>query len=268
MTMLLTDLHIHSNFSDGRHSIPEIVDFYGKRGFKVIAITDHLCDRQSLLGRAAHLLNRSLTEANFPLYLNILKSEAVRALKTYGMLVIPGYEITLNTVSNSRSAHLLVLGYEKLIRVDQDITRMLKEIRSAGALSIAAHPVSTRKLEKQTYFLWDRREELAPLFDAWEVASGPHMFTEVLMSGLPMIANSDLHHFKQMKSWKSLLNCQLSRESVFEAIRKQNLSFTFFDEENCYENRSSRRHFIMDINTRTHDLCELPVSKEKEVACF
>ena len=42
--MLLCDFHIHSNYSDGKLSVPEIVDFYGERGFDCICITDHLAD--------------------------------------------------------------------------------------------------------------------------------------------------------------------------------------------------------------------------------
>jgi hypothetical protein len=47
-----------------------------------------------------------------------------------------------------------------------------RAIRAQGGLAIGAHPVNTRKTEKQTYGLWHRREELAPELDAWEVASG------------------------------------------------------------------------------------------------
>jgi len=67
------------------------------------------------------------------------------------------------------------------------------KIRGQGGIAVAAHPVSTRKLEFQTYHLWNRRDELAQEFDAWEVASGPHLFDEVKESRLPVLATSDLH---------------------------------------------------------------------------
>ena len=41
--MLLCDFHIHTNYSDGKLSVPEVVDFYGG-GFDCICITDHLAD--------------------------------------------------------------------------------------------------------------------------------------------------------------------------------------------------------------------------------
>ena len=40
-------------------------------------------------------------------------------------------------------------------------------------------------MEKQTYHIWDRRHELESLFDAWEVASGPHIFDEVKATSYP-----------------------------------------------------------------------------------
>src|ERR1700744_1190961 len=105
--MFLADLHMHSTFSDGRMTIPELVDFFGSRGFGAIAITDHLCENASFLGKAANYLKRTLNEATFPLYMAILESEGKRAWEQYRMVVIPGYELTKNSVSNHRSAHIL-----------------------------------------------------------------------------------------------------------------------------------------------------------------
>ena len=228
---MLADFHIHSTFSDGKHSIPELIDAYGTRGFGCISITDHLCETETVIGRFATYLGRSLTPATFPLYLEILKSEARRAWIEYGMVVIPGVELTKNSVLNHRSAHIIALGIEGLLCADGDAVDICRSIRRHGGLAIAAHPVSTRKTEKQTYELWGRREELAPEFDAWEVASGPYLFDEVLESGLPMIASSDLHSLKQMTSWKTVLSCERHPEAVLNAIRKQKVKFQFYRDE-------------------------------------
>jgi predicted metal-dependent phosphoesterase TrpH len=231
--MFLADLHIHSTFSDGRMSIPELVDFYGSRGFGAIAITDHLCESASLLGKAANYLKRTLNEATFPLYMAILESEAKRAKEQYGMVVISGYELTKNSVSNHRSAHIVALGASEFMTADGDVLDLARKVRAQGALSIAAHPVSTRKIEKQTYHLWDRREELASEFDAWEVASGPYMFDEVLNTKLPKLATSDLHVAAQITSWKTVFDCERHPEAVMDAIRKQKLSFQYFVEQSA-----------------------------------
>lgn len=229
--MYLCDFHLHSNFSDGKLSIPDLVDYFGKRGFGAIAITDHYCEQTSLIGRASSYLGVTLTAATFPLYQAILQSEKERAWEQYGMCLIPGVEITKNSISNHRSAHFLVLGTLEGIDANLDISEMSLRARSQGGIVIAAHPVSTQKFEKQTFHLWDRREELRSQVDAWEVASGPYLFSEVKNSGLPMIANSDFHSEKNMTSWKTLLKAEKHQEAILQAIKQQELEFYFYKEQ-------------------------------------
>src|SRR4051794_2401187 len=119
--MLRCDFHMHSTFSDGKLTIPQLVDLYGSHGFGAIAITDHLCEEQTLFGKAAAYLGKTLTAATFPLYLEIIKSEAERAWKEYRMVVIPGAEYTKNTLSNHRSAHVIGLGISEVISPDAEI---------------------------------------------------------------------------------------------------------------------------------------------------
>lgn len=228
--MMLCDFHIHSRFSDGKLTIPELIDLYGKRGFGAIAITDHLCEENTFLGRAARYLNRTLTRETFPQYIDTLKKEAERAWRQYRMRVLPGFELTKNTIAHARSAHLVVLGTTQFISADKPIKELLQEIRYHNGLSIAAHPVNTGHREAQTYYLWSKREELRHEFDAWEVASGPKLFPQVLHSGLPLIANSDLHHPRQISSWKTVLHCSPNQQEIFQAIRKQELEFQFYQD--------------------------------------
>ncbi|MCB0390149.1 MAG: hypothetical protein KDD58_02605 [Bdellovibrionales bacterium] len=237
--MLLGDFHIHTNFSDGRLSIPEVIDYYGMRGFDVISITDHLCDNQSLCGMAANYLDKTLTQKTWNLYLETLQAEAERAWFQYRLLVLPGVELTKNSLINSRSAHVLAINVENYINPLQDPYDLAIDIHKQDGLCIAAHPVWTRKVEPQTYHLWDNRWELASVIDAWEVASGPHMFDEVLTSGLPLIANSDFHHPHHMRSWKTLLDCKKNPADILEAIRKQRIKFVFY--ENTQENEYQKQ---------------------------
>lgn len=232
--MIKADLHIHSTFSDGKMTIPEIVDLYGERGFGAIAITDHLCEDVTFLGRVAAYLGRTLTPETFPHYQEVLAREAERAMREYGMLLIPGFELTRNTVSNHRSAHILALGVTSFIDASLPIEEICARIRELGGVSIAAHPVSTRKFEKQTLHLWDRREEFRNLFDAWEVASGTKIFDEVLESGLPVVASSDLHRREQLSSWKTVFFCRPEFSEIREAIRRQDLSIQYYEEAGLY----------------------------------
>jgi hypothetical protein len=228
--MILGDFHIHSTFSDGFLSIPELVDFYGRRGFGVIAITDHLCETKSFLGKSAHFLEKTLTPETFPIYLQEIREQAERAWDRYRMVVIPGFEVTRNSLFNHRSAHILALGCEAFVAADQDVLDIARAIRGAGGLAVAAHPVHTGHFEPQTYHLWNRRRELEQEFDAWEVASGPHLFDQVMKSGLKMIASSDLHHPKQMNSWKTKIDCERHPEAIKECIRRQQIDFVFYQD--------------------------------------
>ncbi len=231
--MILADLHVHSNFSDGKMSIAELVDFYGQRGFGCIAITDHICEEKSFFGFAAGALKYTLTKETFPRYLEMIHQEAERAWEQYQMRVIPGFELSKNSWSNQRSAHILGLGVTEWMAAELDILDMARGIRAQGGIAIAAHPVHTGLWEPQTLHLWNRREELREEFDAWEVASGRRYCQEVHESGLPMVASSDLHHAKQVTSWKTLLKIRAgdpSVEAVLEAVREQRLEFGFWDD--------------------------------------
>lgn len=228
--MFLADLHVHSSFSDGALSIAELVDLYGQRGFGAIAITDHVCEQKTFLGKAAKYLEKTLTPESFPLYMDELLAQSERALREYGMVVIPGLELTKNSFFHHRSAHILGLGIREWMPADLDPLQIARRIREQGGCAIAAHPVPTRKYEAQTFYLWNRREEFRHEFDAWEVASGKVWFSEVEEAGLPMIASSDLHHPNQLSSWKTIFRCARVESDILLAIRKQETEFQFYIE--------------------------------------
>jgi len=231
--MVLGDFHLHSTFSDGKLSIPQIVDFYGERGFGAIAITDHISEEAHLIGKTARYLGKSLTRESFPIYIETIKAEAERAWAQYKMIVLPGMELTKIAIREKHSAHVVVVGAELYMSADAPVEELLKSVRSIGAISIAAHPVDTKKRERQTHYLWNHRDEFQDDFDAWEVASGPYLFDEVAQTKLPKIANSDLHAPSQMRSWKTLVDAELNPEAILEAIRKQRVDFKFYDYEHA-----------------------------------
>lgn len=224
-SILKCDLHIHSQFSDGKLSVRQIVDLYGMRGFGAIAITDHLCEKENLVGKVSHGLNYSLSEDSFKVYMETLKSEAERAWVEYKMLLIPGYEITKNSFINHRSAHILVLGIDSYIQPDLSVDEILNEAKARGALTIAAHPFYTGDFEFQTFQLWSRKEELKNKIDLWEVNYRKNICAEVLHSGLPLIASSDFHNMNHINSWKTKVYSEKNKEGLFEALRQQKIDF-------------------------------------------
>ena len=243
--MFLADFHIHSNFSDGVLSISEIVDFYGDRGFGAIAITDHLCEEKSPLGRAAAYLGRTLTRQSFDEYQETLKREAKRAWNQYKMLVIPGAEITKNSLFNHRAAHIVALGTTDWISADQDFKDIAREIRNNGGFAVAAHPLAPHTQRNKPYYLWDQRSELTDEFDAWEVTYHEHLLKEVVESDLVKIASSDLHKPEQIESWKTILCCARDQNEIFKAIRLHETQFHFYSD--CLESAAPSSH-----NLSTH----------------
>src|SRR5262249_35446401 len=67
----LCDFHIHTNYSDGQLTLPEVVDFYGRRGFDCICITDHVTDPKQLIGKFSELLNFTIAADQLDEYFDI-----------------------------------------------------------------------------------------------------------------------------------------------------------------------------------------------------
>lgn len=234
MKLLKADLHLHSNFSDGKLSIGELVDYHGQRGFDVIAITDHITEKNNFIGRVTRSLNLSLCEKSFSSYLKEYQFQKLRALEQYQMNLIFGYEITKNSFLNNRSCHLLILGVEQLISPDLEVEEILYRTQELGGIAIAAHPFQTGEFEFQSFYLWSRKEKLDTLIDAWEVSCRKKICPEILNSGLPLIASSDLHHLGHFNSWKSWLMCQNDFLSIKKCLKNRRVDF-FLDQLNPTE---------------------------------
>ena len=224
---LLCDFHVHTRWSDGRLTLREVVDLYGETGkFDVIAITDHILMKKDLLariGRVATLGRRNFTlsEDSFTDYLDDIRSEARRAQRKYGMLVIPGAEITQNSLRSKKNSHIIALDIKEYISADQPALDVLREIRRQGAVSIACHPHhrTTRRIEISTCYLWDHRTELSDLVDVWEAANRDDLFSVTSLKHYPYVANSDFHKPKHLYSWKTLLRCQKNWPDIKQALR-------------------------------------------------
>jgi hypothetical protein len=224
---LLCDFHVHTQWSDGQLSVREVVDLYGRTGrFDVIAITDHILMKRDLLGRAGRLLSLgrkefSVTEQRFDAYLEELTKEAERAKRLYGLLVIPGAEVTQNHIRSKKNSHIVALNIREHISADQPAENILREIRRQGALSIACHPHhrTTTRFEIGTCYLWDHRKRLVDLVDVWEAANRDDLFSVTSLKHYPYIANSDFHKPKHLYSWKTLVKCEKNWDAIARTLR-------------------------------------------------
>ena len=234
---LLCDFHVHTQWSDGKLTVGEVVDLYGQTGkFDVIAITDHILMKKDLLarvGRIATLGRRAfgVREEDFAAYLADIEAEGKRALKQYGMLVVAGAEVTQNRIRAKKNSHIIALGIKNYISADQGADTILREIRRQGALSIACHPhhTTTRRIEISTCYLWDHREELSDLVDVWEAANRDDLFSVTSLKHYPYVANSDFHKPKHLYSWKTLVRSEKNWPAIRQALRSNvDIAITLF----------------------------------------
>jgi hypothetical protein len=146
---LLCDFHVHTRWSDGRLSLRDTIDLYGRTGkFDVIAITDHILMKRDLLARAGRVatLGRrcfGVVADQFPAYLEEIARESERARREYDLLVVPGAEITQNKLRSKRNAHIIALDIKRYISADQSPDDILREIRRQQAPKRRLSPASS-----------------------------------------------------------------------------------------------------------------------------
>ncbi|HWB22477.1 MAG TPA: PHP domain-containing protein [Gaiellaceae bacterium] len=207
---LLCELHAHTTWSDGALSVRELVDLHGHAGFDVLAVTDH----------TAHAGN--VDETDFPDYLNELELEAARAQSLYGMLVIPGLELTHEEDDPSRSGHVVAVGLHAFVGVAAGLEAALRKARAHGAALIAAHPYlpgeAATSTRRTAAFAADP-EHWAPLVDRFELFNRDTLFPWVAEAGLPVVANGDFHIPEHLSTWKTMLPCAKDERAVVEYLR-------------------------------------------------
>jgi hypothetical protein len=83
------------------------------------------------IGRAATLGRRrfSVTSDTFDDYMADIQKEADRAKREYGLLVLPGAEVTQNHLRAKHNSHIVALGITQFISADESAADILKEIR-------------------------------------------------------------------------------------------------------------------------------------------
>lgn len=218
---LLCEFHAHTTWSDGTLSVPELVDLYGRAGFDVLCVTDHVIRSDDPYRPARVAGPEMLHRDNHAAYLAEIALSAQAAMDRYGMLVLPGLELTYNDEDPFRAAHAVAVGCDVFVSVDQGIETAMLRARRSGAAIIAAHPHTgdgghrgsgTRKFSME----W---QELDPLIDRYELFNGRELFAWVAEAGLLGVANGDFHRAGDLNGWKTLVPCAATSESVVSFLR-------------------------------------------------
>ena len=220
---LLCELHAHTRWSDGSLSVPELVDLHGRNGFDVLCVTDHVVRTNDPWRERQGLLFSSVDEESWPQYLAEVEREAARAWRTYGMLVIPGLELTFNDEEPVQAAHAVAVGIRSFVSVDDGIAEAMRTAAEAGAAIIAAHPYdsepasSNGRLTKR----FARDVALRGLAHRFELFNRTQLFGWVADAGLPAVASGDFHDLEHLGGWKTLLPSMHDEAAVVDYLRSR-----------------------------------------------
>ena len=225
---LLCELHAHTRWSDGELTLPELVDLYGRNGFDVLAVTDHVV-RTDDPWRPPDALPLGLRRETFADYLAVIAAPGERARLEYDLLRVPGFELTYNDLDPLAAAHAVAVGCRSFVGVDDGIEAALRAAREAGAALIAAHPyrgepgaVSPARATQRFARDW---EKLAPLVDRWELFNRNELFAWVAEQRLPAVASGDFHELGHLYGWKTLLPCAKDEQDVVGYLRSTRPAF-------------------------------------------
>lgn len=218
--LLLCELHAHTTWSDGYLTLPELVDLYGHAGFDVLAVTDHAV-------RLDDPAPRAVDSWAWPAHSAAVRDEAKRALEEYGLLVIQGIELSDNDEDAALSAHVLALGLERYVPLDEGIVVAVEAANRQNAALIAAHPYSDADSTplRATRRIWREREIFRDLLHRYELFNRNEVFAWVAAEELPPIATGDVHRREHLSSWKTLLPCEKESEAVIAHLRSRGRVF-------------------------------------------
>ncbi len=214
--LLLCELHAHTTWSDGSLTMRELVDLYGRQRFDVLCVTDHTV-------RADDPMPTSVGSRSWHAYLSELDREAERGRRTYGLLLIPGLELTDNHRDPNESAHALAIGLRRFVSMEDGVVTAILEARASGAAIVAAHPYAPgdRTPLRPSLRFFREREVFCSLVDRWELFNRREIFSWVALNGLRGIASGDFHRVEHLPSWKTLLPCEQDEEAVVAFLRSE-----------------------------------------------
>lgn len=214
--LLLCELHAHTTWSDGYLALRELVDLYGESGFDVLCVTDHTV-------RLDDPMPAAIDSWTWPAYSAAVRAEAGRALSEYGLIVIPGLELSDNHEDPDLSAHALALGLERFVSVDAGLLPALEAANDQGAAVVAAHPYSGTDVTplRPTRRIWREREALRGLIHRYELFNRREVFGWVAAEELPPVATGDVHRAEHLASWKTLLRCDKDPAAVVAHLRSR-----------------------------------------------
>ncbi len=204
--MLKGAIHIHSTYSDGEFTLPELRALFSAEGCRFVCMTDH-----------AEWLDQSSLSA----YL-----QDCAQLSDDQFRFVPGLEYECE-----QRMHILGYGAEKLAST-QDPQQVIRHIDAQSAISVIAHP-------KDVFFPWIESFEVLPSgIETWnskyDSRYAPRRGTFAMLQRLQQrkpdmraFYGQDLHWKEQFHGLFVALDCESNRSSeILNALRRGKYSGT------------------------------------------
>ena len=210
---LLCELHAHSRWSDGDLELAEVVDLYGRAGFDVLCITDHVVRDGG----------RMITAAVHAQYLAEIRRQAEHARRRHGLLVLPGLELTWDDADPQQAAHAVAVGLDRFVGLEDGLDAAIETARDHGAAIIAGHPHGARRdsIPGRTTQRWWHDRSVRSLAHRFELINRTQVFDWVAEAGLPAVANGDFHRPGHLATWKTVLPVEPDADAVVAYLRSQ-----------------------------------------------
>lgn len=198
-----SDLHTHSVYSDGQVTPKYRVREAWLDGLDIIAVTEHIeyrPDEEIFYDYLKEYTNKEykpgtmgLDEGKSMIDLNYAVKESQKEAVKYGMLIIPGTEITRNGTEVGHFNALFTLDNNLIY--DKDPVQAIRNAKAQGALVMHNHPGWTRKNIAMTKAEVQAYGE--GLIDGVEVMNGvefyPGVIDRVRDGKMFIAANTDIH---------------------------------------------------------------------------
>ncbi|MBR2030877.1 MAG: PHP domain-containing protein [Alistipes sp.] len=230
------DLHTHTIYSDGAlNSKARVAEAYDD-GLDIIAITDHLewrTNEQTFLDYTRgyhkeapkaknHKIHREPADEDGILVdMNVGIKQAQKYAKRYGMLVIPGVEISRHPDQFGHFNALFIKDANKIY--DPDIDKSFRKAKAQGAFIMHNHPGWRRKTCDRNE--WQQKVYNEGLIDGVEIINGLSAWPKLLVrcneENLFVGAGTDVHLTTNYKG-DYFRTCTLvfAHECTLEAIKE------------------------------------------------
>jgi hypothetical protein len=205
-TRMKVGLHLHTTLSDGERTPEEAANIYAAAGYDAIALTDHW-----LYGEADNLC---------------------------GLTILPGCEYNLGGIDGTSVVHIVGVGMEYApdlpsewagvtVGVHTNAATVVRRIREAGGLAIAAHPAWS--LNTAEHLLSFGHFDLLEIYNAVsECGMSDRAYSDVIADQLAcmgrypgLIATDDVHYYADdaCRGWIMVESESTDRQMLINAIR-------------------------------------------------